>query len=229
MEGHMRFELDDYTRGLSDEKLLADLRRVAGILHKDAVTIDEYRDHGRCHPSTIQRRFGSWFAALHQAGLKRTRVLGITDDELFGNLENVWIKLGRQPSYGEVKAPVSLYSAGTYEKRFGTWRKALEAFVEYANAGREDGEAEVEDEQALPEEIRHSTRRSVSLRLRFLVFRRDSFKCAICGKTPAANPGIELVVDHVTPWSKGGETRLENLQTLCVECNSGKSNLSMGG
>jgi 5-methylcytosine-specific restriction endonuclease McrA len=34
--------------------------------------------------------------------------------------------------------------------------------------------------------------------------------------------GVELHVDHVTPWSKGGETTLANLQTLCNKCNLGK-------
>jgi len=31
-------------------------------------------------------------------------------------------------------------------------------------------------------------------------------------------------VDHITAWSNGGETILENLQTLCSDCNLGKSN-----
>ena len=36
---------------------------------------------------------------------------------------------------------------------------------------------------------------------------------------------VELHVDHIKPWSKGGETVLENLQTLCATCNLGKSNI----
>ena len=39
------------------------------------------------------------------------------------------------------------------------------------------------------------------------------------------NPGVELKVDHVVPWSDGGETVLDNLQLLCQKCNGGKSNL----
>jgi hypothetical protein len=37
----------------------------------------------------------------------------------------------------------------------------------------------------------------------------------------------ELVVDHIVSWSKGGETILSNLRTLCSECNSGKSDIDM--
>ena len=36
---------------------------------------------------------------------------------------------------------------------------------------------------------------------------------------------IILHVDHIKAWAKGGETVLENLQTLCSVCNIGKSDL----
>ncbi|MFZ6816453.1 HNH endonuclease [Undibacterium sp. Rencai35W] len=32
----------------------------------------------------------------------------------------------------------------------------------------------------------------------------------------------------MVPWSKGGETVLANLQTLCSVCNLGKSNVHPG-
>jgi 5-methylcytosine-specific restriction endonuclease McrA len=35
--------------------------------------------------------------------------------------------------------------------------------------------------------------------------------------------GVVLHVDHIIPWSKGGQTVDENLQTLCDRCNLGKS------
>jgi 5-methylcytosine-specific restriction endonuclease McrA len=57
---------------------------------------------------------------------------------------------------------------------------------------------------------------------------RDRFTCCACGASPALSPGVELHVDHIVPWSKGGETGLENLQTLCSVCNLGKSNVHAG-
>ena len=69
----------------------------------------------------------------------------------------------------------------------------------------------------------HTTKRDVSVSLRFKVFKRDNFKCCICGASPAKDPSVELHADHIIPWSKGGETKIENLQTLCSKCNLGKS------
>jgi HNH endonuclease len=65
-------------------------------------------------------------------------------------------------------------------------------------------------------------------RLRYEVLRRDGFRCQLCGRT-AAHEGVKLEVDHIFPRSKGGEDTLGNLQTLCWDCNSGKSNLLMEG
>ena len=65
--------------------------------------------------------------------------------------------------------------------------------------------------------------RKISDKLRYAVLKRDNFKCRACGASPAKDSNIELHVDHIIPWSKGGETTLENLQTLCSRCNIGKS------
>ncbi len=65
--------------------------------------------------------------------------------------------------------------------------------------------------------------RVISNKLRYTVLKRDNFKCCACGASPAKDSSVELHIDHVIPWSKGGETTLENLQTLCSKCNLGKS------
>lgn len=56
--------------------------------------------------------------------------------------------------------------------------------------------------------------------LRFRIFKRDGYMCQICGKKRI--DGVELEVDHIIPISKGGETTMDNLQTLCKRCNRGK-------
>ena len=67
----MKFELEENNRGITDEELLADLRRCASEAGRDTVTASEYEGRGKAHPSTIQRRFGSWFKA-HRIGGPQT-------------------------------------------------------------------------------------------------------------------------------------------------------------
>ena len=214
------------------EQFIPDLKRVAKLLGKPSVTTEEYRDHGRFAPSTVANHFGTWFAALDAAGLNRTRTLHVIDEEYFENLEQMWVHLGRQPHYTDVRKPFSHYSAGAYENRFGSWRKALVAFVAFVNQGSnsttksEQPGLKQKEESAIPA-VQIERSRTVSWRLRFIVMRRDDFKCRICGRSPALQPGLVLHVDHVKAWIKDGETVMENLQTLCEQCNVGKSDLSM--
>ena len=67
-------------------------------------------------------------------------------------------------------------------------------------------------------------RRAIPLGLRYNVLDRDGGRCQACGRTP---PVVTLHVDHITPYSLGGLTVLDNLQTLCGECNIGKGNRSV--
>ena len=63
---------------------------------------------------------------------------------------------------------------------------------------------------------RHLNLRAFDANTRRTVYERQAGKCAVCGKAFA----IEAMhADHRTPWSKGGQTVLENCQMLCAECN----------
>ena len=220
-EMNQKFTLDQYHRDIPDSCLLADLKRVATVLEKSP-TIEEYDNQGKYHPSTLIRRFGGWFEVLEKCNLEKTRSpLNISNEELFSNLEAVWIKLGRQPRYNELYKPLSNYSAATYANRFGSYRSALKSFVEHINkAGKQKPQIPPVDKPNM-----NKTTKTINLRMRFSIMRRDNFTCKQCGKSPAVNPGTELQIDHIFPYSKGGETRLENLQTLCSACNIGKSNV----
>ena len=57
--------------------------------------------------------------------------------------------------------------------------------------------------------------------IRWQVFQRDSWRCVACGRS--ADDGIILHVDHILPRSKGGRDEISNYQTLCFDCNIGKS------
>ena len=62
-------------------------------------------------------------------------------------------------------------------------------------------------------------RRSLSLRTRFEILKRDNSTCRYCG---AKAPDVVLHVDHVHPVALGGKNELENLVTSCRDCNAGK-------
>jgi hypothetical protein len=69
---------------------------------------------------------------------------------------------------------------------------------------------------------RTRTRTGIPSSTRYAVFQRDSHRCVNCGRS--SHDGVILHVDHIMPASLGGTNRIENLQTLCEECNAGKSN-----
>jgi hypothetical protein len=219
----MRFELDPYHRDVPEADLIADLRRAASESEASTLTWERYSSTGRFSPETVRRRFGTWNGALQRAGLLSAKRWRIPDDDLFANLEAIWRHLGRQPRRSDLDVVATSVSKSVYEQRFGTWRKGLEAFLAWANE---------EERGAVPAStVRASkkTSRQPSLRLRFRVMRRDRFRCCHCGKSPSTSPGVELCVDHVKPWAAGGETVLENLQTLCTDCNQGKGRESEDG
>jgi hypothetical protein len=66
------------------------------------------------------------------------------------------------------------------------------------------------------------SRKNISTRMRFEVFKRDGFQCQYCGAHP---PQVILHCDHIHPVSEGGENVIENLVTACQGCNLGKSNI----
>lgn len=206
---------------VSDEELVADLKRVALLLNSNTVPQKKYGLVGTFDYSTVIRRFGSWNNALLLAGLSLSNEIDISDERLFENLLVLWQHLGRQPRRSDLSSPPSTISQTPYNRRFGSWTASLEAFVNYANGGG----IESPSLQNTGDAARRATGRDPSFRLRWQVLQRDRFTCCACGKSPAITTGVELQVDHVVPWSKGGDTTLDNLQILCSACNLGKSNL----
>lgn len=221
----MKFKLETFNRNITDEELIRDLIQVAEKLGKANVTTREYNANGNYKSVTIRRRFKNWGKALEKANLRTVVNRNISEIELFKNIEEVWIKLGRQPKSRDMQLPLSKYTTKPYKNRFETWRKALEKFVDFINSEEIETGKIIETKTEIVS--RHKTKRDINnWRLRFLVMRRDNFKCVVCGRNPATDSGIILHVDHILAWDKGGETIYENLQTLCSVCNIGKSNLN---
>lgn len=62
-------------------------------------------------------------------------------------------------------------------------------------------------------------RKNLPKKIRFEVFKRDSFTCQYCGRMA---PDVVLEVDHIVPVAEGGTNDIMNLITSCHDCNSGK-------
>lgn len=229
---------------IKDNEYLEDLKKVASIVNRETVTLNEYEQYGKYPSGSFFNRFKTWDNALLLAELQPTglSLKRIDEQECYDEIERMWRLLGKQPTTTDCKK-LSKYSVDTYKRRFGSWHKALASFVQYINEFKDDdikntsdsidshqdnffdvdGRVEKQEEQKQPT-IRR-TSRNINTRLRFKVLQRDNFKCCACGASPAKDPSVVLHVDHIIPWSKGGETILENLQTLCSKCNLGKSDL----
>lgn len=212
---------------VSDEEVIADIKQVATELRQDFLLRNQYDKFGKFSSSGTVAKFTSWSKAIERAGLRKTRDQNgkVSEEELFRNLEEVWVKLGRQPRQEEMFLPNSKYSKVPYKNHFGSWTKALYAFVEYINKENNFSTEEAIKDLQIEPITRHKTNRNINYRLRFIVMQRDNFKCRRCGRSPATDPTIILHVDHKKAWANGGETVMENLQVLCSKCNIGKSDL----
>lgn len=227
----------NFIRIFTDDDIISDLKRVANILHSNTLTKKEYDMYGKYFSSTLVKRYGSWNTILKLAGMELNLNRNITNEEMFEEIERIWILLGRQPTTTDIKNGISKFSLQSYARRFGGWRGALQAFVDYINTegNNTSNESLVQEQPCIDinkdipakekNDVPHKTSRDINLRLRFRVMQRDNFKCRICGASPAKDPTIELHIDHIIPWSKGGETLIDNLQTLCSKCNLGKSDI----
>jgi hypothetical protein len=216
-----QFRFENTKPAPTNAELIADLQRVAAETGVSHVSQNSYRELGAYSSTVMKTRFGSWNKALEAATLSSPHRPYLSTEELFASVVDVWTALGRQPRKRDMTKPLSRFTPDPYITRFGGWLPAMRAFVEYARKESDSASPVVPP----PPVIRG--RRDPSLRLRFRVLLRDNFRCRQCGRSPASHAGVSLHVDHVRAWEQGGPTTYENLQTLCTDCNLGKSNLSV--
>jgi len=215
-----RFEVD-FLPEFSEEALIEEMQRLARHFGKDTLPRRDIDQFGKMSSAVVLKRFGSLRQALQAAGLRPTRFMKASDEELLNLLEEVWVtsleSFGRRPERTDLKTLGHPVSADTVVRRFGSWKKALIATAERADRERipsSDELPELPDASGIMERPR---RQSLSVRKRYFVLKRDQYRCRLCKAT-----GVPLEVDHVVPAARGGSDALDNLQALCVPCNRGK-------
>lgn len=214
-----KFEID-FLGDYSDDAIAEELKRIAKKLGKATVSKNDIETHGKLSYSVVNKRFGSLRKALEFSGLTPQRYMNATDSELLKILVDLWEttleKEGRTPQRKDLSTYGFPISGDTYARRFGSWKKALIRAYESVTKEHLDEDGPIEGE---PEKAETRKSRTLSLRKRFFVLKRDGFTCKMCG---ANGPGVKLEVDHIVPVAEGGSDSLDNLQTLCFECNRGK-------
>ena len=121
------------------------------------------------------------------------------------------LAMGRENEFDLVKA---MLKAITYSQK--CFERNLASSLKVKDKGSQSTLDETAVEAMVDKRIR------VMPGKRWQVFERDGWRCVSCGKS--ADDGAILEVDHILPRSKGGSDDISNLQTLCRECNVGKSN-----
>ncbi|MFZ3083906.1 homing endonuclease associated repeat-containing protein [Rhodoferax ferrireducens] len=208
------------------EEILSAMAATAATLKKETITIQEFLAHTGVTGTPVRRIFGSWKSALLAAGMSQSPLAKrYTDEECFENMLAVWTHYGRPPQHDEMNQDPSQVGSKAYVRRWGTWRKALQAFVQRVNGDAPAPIAVPESASVkAPLSLVTSDRgpRDIPLALRYYVLKRDSFRCVTCGSSPAITRGVVLHIDHIHPWARGGATVVDNLRTLCLPCNLGK-------
>ena len=182
------------------------------------------KEDNRIHSSTVKREFDSWGNAMDRLKeylAKRGTPLKPRDKghydsaDLVAEMKRIWLLVGHRPSKLEWQANAPNISYSTYKRYYGSWEAACLAFVEGTMPGSHQSKKIIGNSTA----VRNP--RDVPPKMRLEVFKRDQHSCVFCGR---GSPEHKLHADHKVPWSKGGKTILDNLQTLCATCNAAKGN-----
>ena len=127
---------------------------------------------------------------------------------------------------------------GADDEEFEDWQfnchllgKPLTEFIEDLDNQRKLGEIRIKAIKVILLQNKPSKtkrrRTRIPRGMRHEVFKRDNYTCVECGARK--EDGATLHVDHIIPVSKGGTDELDNLQTLCSDCNLNKSDVIQNG
>ena len=149
------FEPHDADAEIREADLLEELQRLADELGKPP-TVEAMNTDGTYWASTYKRRFGSWSAALAEAGFEPADARTadqITDGELLTAIERLAAEVDGSPTFQSMDDR-GAYAARTYVNRFGSWNAAVEAAgFEPRSSGRVDDAALLADLRRLRETL----------------------------------------------------------------------------
>ncbi len=164
---------------------------------------------------TFVKRFGSWNKALRIIGVEGGHERKYTHEELVENLENIWKELKFPPGKRQLAKYGKKISEHPYNRIWGSVKSACEQIALFHNG-------KITREQLLLKSSTKNERKAIPLKVRWVVLKRDNYTCKKCGRSPGKDQTTELEIDHIMPIAKNGTNHIDNLETLCHECNQGK-------
>ena len=220
----------------STERILEELKAVALLHNYKRFGWRDFDKISSISGSVVKNHFKGWNNAI----LALEKELGfnlqiekknqIAEIELFKEMDRIWQEYGHRPSRNEWESLNPKFHYNTYKTRFGGWKNACDTFITFKKEKDFDNEELINTAPIIEEILKDKglvkkevVSRSVSPGLKIKVLQRDNMRCCYCGKSPATNFGVILHIDHIIPFAKGGKTEIDNLQTLCFDCNIGKS------
>ena len=154
-----------------------------------------------------------------------------TDEEIRNYLVNSSLELTIHLKDNAIKKN-NIKNAQITRAKTNQYKLALEAIDTTSRLLKDKQEIELQKRLAVvetalevaklnkPDEEKKLIRNGITPSLRVNVLDRDDYTCQMCGAT--REDGAKLHVDHKIPVAHGGDNDLDNLQTLCSECNIGK-------
>ncbi|WP_158056550.1 homing endonuclease associated repeat-containing protein [Halorussus halophilus] len=114
-------DFDTTQTQITDTELLTEIERVATELEKSPSETD-FEEHGRFHPQTYTKRFGSWNQARELAGVA-VPTQKISEQELLADLVRIAESLGHEPVQAEIDEH-SQFGIATYHRHFNSLDEA---------------------------------------------------------------------------------------------------------
>ncbi len=213
---NFKYEINAKRKKLSEDALLSSVKKYAektGYRYFPSTEYDKWKEK-KGHSATIIERFGSWKKVLTLLGIEGGRER-YKPEQLISNLENVSQQLGFPPGKRQIGKYGEKISESPYKQIWGSVYSACQFLAKYH-------EGKITKEELLKGSTSANIRHSIPLKVRWEVLKRDNYKCRKCGRSPSLDHRVRLEVDHKHPIAKNGQNDIENLQTLCWECNQGK-------
>ena len=122
---HLDVKSHNFRLNVSVEEIIKDVKRVRDIYQKDTITKKEYDVYGIYHSSTLNKHGIPWNKILQMSGLRLNLNRDFSNEDMFAEIERIWVKLGRQPTTTDIKKGASIYSLNTFHDGLAVGERLL--------------------------------------------------------------------------------------------------------